>query len=288
MSRLRDSAMLVVALALFGASVAAVERSPIASLRDPVAPRVLLLGTFHFQDAGLDAYKPEFPFDVRAARRQREVEEVLDRLAAWKPTIVAVESRPERQARLDSLFGVYPGNGMDTLRNEVFQVGFRLAKRLGLPGVKAVDAPARRFETDLTDEEWDRRSAALVRGALSGTDWAARFAGLYRADDSLKTVRTVRQTLIALNDPARVRAGHGHYLVGDLLNGHPGEYFGADGFVSAWYNRNIRIYSNIVRLARGREERILVLIGAGHVPILQELFLATPVARLDVVSEVLR
>jgi hypothetical protein len=84
-----------------------------------------------------------------------------------------------------------------------------------------------------------------------------------------------------------LRAGHGHYLVGDLLNGPPGEYLGADGFASAWYNRNLRMYSNVVRSVRGADERLLVVVGAGHVPILRELMLSTPVVRLVEVADVL-
>ena len=169
-----------------------------------------------------------------------------------------------------------------------YQIGFHLARRLGLPGVSAVDADSRSLDSALTQEEWQRRRAALARGPLSATDWDARFTALYRADDSLKTVRTLRQTLLYINSPERLRAGHGHYLVGDLLNGEPGNYLGADGFVSAWYNRNLRIYSNVVRLIRTPEERILLIIGAGHVPILQQLSQSSPVLVLDDLSSVLR
>jgi len=266
----------------------ALAQNPIAALRSEPQPRVLVVGVFHFQDAGHDTYKPQFPFDIRTPARQRELEEAVAKLAAWRPTRIAIEANPERQARLDSLFAVYPGNGMDSLRNEIYQIGFRLARQLGLPGVSAVDADGRSLDSTLTQEEWQRRRAALSRGPLSATDWDARFTALYRADDSLKTVRTLNQTLLYINSPDRLRAGHGHYLVGDLLNGELGGYFGADGFVSAWYNRNLRIYSNVARLIRTPEERILVIIGAGHVPILQQLLQSSPVLRLDDVSSVLR
>lgn len=280
----RTLAVLVLVFALPGRVLAA----PADPIREDPAPRVLLLGTFHFADAGLDDYKPEFVFDVRSARRQRELAEVIGKLEAWKPTLILVESRPERQGRLDSLYALYPGGGLDTLRNEIFQVGFRLARRLGHDGVFAIDAPPRSFDPGLSDEEYARRAAALAPGLFSATDWNARYTALYRRDDSLKSVRTLRQTLLAMNDPERLRLGHGHYLVGAMLDGAPGDYLGADGFASTWYNRNLRIYSNIVRRIRSRDERVLVLIGAGHVPILRECLLASPVARLVEVSQVLR
>jgi hypothetical protein len=263
-------------------------QDPVAALRGEPRAQVLLLGTFHFQNAGLDGYKPEFPFEVRSPKRQKELEDVLARLAAWRPTRIAVESRTDRQARLDSLFAVYPGGGMDTLRNEIYQVGFKLAKRLGHTGVFAIDAPARRLDTAMTEEEWNRRNQGLKKGPLSAVDWDARYQALYREGDSLKAARTLRETLLAANDAERLALGHGHYLLGNLLNGEPGDYFGADGFVSAWYNRNLRIYSNIVRLVRTPEERIMVLIGAGHVPILWQAVESSPAVRLVEVSEVLR
>ena len=84
------------------------------------------------------------------------------------------------------------------------------------------------------------------------------------------------------------REGATVQIAGALLRGEPGDYLGADGFVSGWYTRNLRIYSNIVRELRGPDERVVVIFGAGHVPILRELFLATPVAKLDEVRDVLR
>ena len=116
--------------------------SSLQSKRFRNAPKaqVLVLGTFHFQDAGRDSYKPQFPFDIRTPQRQRELDEVLAKLAAWKPTRIAIERDVEVQARVDSLFAIYPKNGMDTLRNEIYQVGFKLAKRLNHAGVFGVDS----------------------------------------------------------------------------------------------------------------------------------------------------
>jgi hypothetical protein len=85
----------------------------------------------------------------------------------------------------------------------------------------------------------------------------------------------------------RLALGHGHYLVGSLLNGPPGDYFGADGFVSGWHNRNIRIYSNVARLIRAPEQRALLVIGAGHVPIIRGLLASAPFVRLVDAADVL-
>lgn len=278
----------LIAVLLAGAVDATRAAEPMHAVRPAASPHVLLLGTFHFHDAGLDGYKPRHVFDVRSAARQRELERVIEQLAAWKPTRVVIEALPSRQARMDSLYVIYPGGGLDTLRNETFQIGFRLAKRLGLPGVLACDAPARDLDPSLTDEEYARRSDALPVSYLGGIAWDPRFLALYAHDDSVKNVWPLGRTLRYLNSAERLRVGHGHYLVGTLLRGPVGDYLGADGFVSSWYIRNLRIYSNIARSIRGPEERVLVLYGAGHVPILRELFRSSPVAVLDEVETVLR
>jgi hypothetical protein len=284
----RMSRMLVVICTLCLAVPMASAQDPLAAFSSQPRAHVFVLGVFHFQDAGLDSYKPQFPFDIREPQRQRELAEVLDRLAAWGPTRIAVEARPLQQRRLDSLFAIYPASGTDTLRNETYQIGFKLARRLGLAGVHAIDAPARRLDSAMTQQEWDQRQRALTRGAMAATNWDSLYRALYRFDDSVKAVRTLRETLLSQNAPERLDVGHGHYLVGDLLNGAPGDYLGADGFISGWYNRNVRIYSNIVRLARSTDERLLVIIGAGHVPILRHLLLSSPAVRLVEVSDILR
>ncbi len=274
--------------ALLALTAPAAAQDALAPFRNEPRAYVLVLGVFHFQDAGRDTYKPVFTFDVRSPARQKELDQVLTKLAAWKPTRIAIEQDVDLQPRLDSLFARYPAGGLDTLRNEIYQIGFKLAKRLGLSDVAAVDADASPLDSAMTQQEWENRQKALVRGPLSTTNWDARFTALYRADDSLKAIRSLSETLIYANSPERLATGHGHYLVNNLLNGAPGDYFGADGFVSAWYNRNIRIYSNLVRLIRTPAERVLLIIGAGHVPILRHLLQSSPVVRLDEVSAVLR
>lgn len=66
-----------------------------AFLGEPAAT-ILLFGTFHFKDSGLDGYKPQFDIDILSAQRQREVAEVVDRLASYRPTKIAVEWLPEQ------------------------------------------------------------------------------------------------------------------------------------------------------------------------------------------------
>jgi len=75
-----------------------------------------------------------------------------------------------------------------------------------------------------------------------------------------------------INSGKRLRRGFGAYLLGDFKNG---SYEGADALSMHWYNRNLRIFRNIQNIAE-KEDRIMVLFGAGHVSILLNLFESSP------------
>lgn len=51
--------------------------------------------------------------------------------------------------------------------------------------------------------------------------------------------------------------------------GDPDDYAGAD-LLAAWYQRNMRIYQNIVKLVESSNDRILVIFGAGHLAWLRQ------------------
>ena len=57
---------------------------------DPAEVQVVLLGMYHFANPGLDAVKLRVD-DVLAPARQREIADLVERLATWHPEQVAVE-----------------------------------------------------------------------------------------------------------------------------------------------------------------------------------------------------
>src|SRR5205823_2596516 len=79
-----------------------------------------------------------------------------------------------------------------------------------------------------------------------------------------------------LNSPDRVRVGHGHYLTGTFHAGRGDDYLGPDNLAGWWYDRNLRIFENITRLMQSPGDRVLVLIGAGHLPILLQAAQSSP------------
>lgn len=256
---------------------------------EATAPKaeLLFLGVFHFDDKGLDAYKPKFKLDVLSSQRQREIEQVVEQLAAFRPTVVAVEALPSEQARLDSAYAAYESGNYRLGANEVYQVGFRLAKRAHLRRVAAADAESRSYMTEAEAMAKVKTLGLNMDGimrAIENDPWSAGYRRLYAYDDSLKTVQPLAKHLLYINSTERLRIGHGAYLVGAFKIGPNADYMGVDD-ATQWYNRNLRIFSNLQNLTSGPAERIVLIIGAGHLPILKFLAQSSPEFRLRDLAE---
>jgi hypothetical protein len=144
----------------------------------------------------------------------------------------------------------------------------------------------------MTQEEYEQQVTRLINGAdqrvlTRQQDLEQRYQAVAQVDDSLKTTMSLRDYLVRESDADRVLAGHGQYLIGSFYLGRGDDYLGPD-MRTGWYNRNLRIFHNLQRITRSPDERILVIIGSGHLPILRHSVEASPEYRLVEVDQYLR
>ena len=85
---------------------------------------------------------------------------------------------------------------------------------------------------------------------------------------------TLREHLLFLNSDDYGAVDHGMYL--SWVDSHPGDYTMPDYIASWWYDRNLRIFANLKRITESPDDRILVIFGAGHVPILKHAIACSP------------
>jgi len=243
----------------------------------PPAPRaeVLVLGTYHMANPGHDLFNTRAD-DVLAPARQKELAELSAVLAKFRPTKIAIESNygeekyPKRYA--EYLAGTYALS-----RNEIEQIGFRLAKDMGHATVYPVDADGDfPFQRVVNYTKATGQSAGLE--AI-----LADIGKMVKAQDEYLKTHTVLQTLMLMNSDAQVAEDLGFYYR-EARYGEPGDYAGPD-LLTEWYRRNIRIYNNVMTLVAGPEERILVIFGAGHLGWLRQDFAANPNLRLRKLEE---
>ena len=239
--------------------------------------QVLVIGTYHMSNPGLDAVTVKAD-DVLAPKRQAEIESLAARLASFRPTKVAVEIPYGRDSVSNSLYQRYVTGTHALDRTEMQQLGFRVARNAGLPRIYGVDydldvnlAPVMVWA--LTHGQPDLASAAQ---SLS--------ARLLAEADSMMKHATVSDIVAALNS-TRADSAHGIYLAA-LRVGADTSYPGATA-AARWYERNLKITSNILRIIDSPGDRVLVLIGAAHAPILRELLERVPGVRVVPVGELL-
>jgi hypothetical protein len=244
------------ALALAAAAMVA---GPAGAAADAAAkPELLILGSAHFGNPGRDVANTHVG-DVTTPERQREIEAVVARLAAFRPTRVAVEWPADAQARLDQRYADYRAGRYTLSANETDQIGLRLAVRLGLPRVDAIDWLK---EPPGADADYDFPAWAAAHGR--GADWQAHVReGQARADAEgrLMVCTPVSAWLRRLNTPDyRRRDQRFYYDIATL--GDDAANPGAN-WVGAWYARNLRILDKLRLIARPGD-RIVVVYGAGH------------------------
>jgi len=227
--------------------------------------QVMVLGSYHMNNPGQDVYNMEAD-DVLTSKRQAEIEDLAAALAKFKPTKIAIER--SYGGKVDSIkqekYQQYLLGNYDLTRNEDEQVGFRLAKMMGHPQIYCVDNHGVGFnygEVIAYATEHDQLSALE-----SGKKFAESF--VKKSEENLRKM-TIRQYLKKMNQPASIKQSHGFYM--DFCKVGKGNDFPGADLVADWYKRNIRIFSNINKITTSKEDRILVIFGAGHAPILREL-----------------
>lgn len=236
---------------------------------------VLVLGVYHMANPGRDIFNMHVD-DVLAPKRQQEIAELAAVLKRFHPTKIAVEAPygedvvPKRYA--DYLAGTHPLS-----RNEVEQIGFRLAKDLGHTAIYPVDADGDfPFQRVLNYAKATGQSAKL-EGMMG------EIGAMVKAQDEYLKTHTVLQTLLYMNSDARVAQEVGFYYLQGRF-GEPGDYAGPD-LLAEWYRRNVRIYNHVATLMTTPEDRILVIFGAGHLGWLRQDFAADPTLRLRKLEE---
>lgn len=269
---------LTLALALGAAGPAFSQTTAAERPAAPARAEVLVLGTYHMANPGHDIHNMHAD-DVLAPRRQAEIAEVMAALKKFRPTKIAVESDAGTD-RIPKAYAEYVAGTHELTRNEIEQLGFRLAKELGHKTVYPVDADG--------DFPW-QRLVNYARGAGRSKEFDAmngEIGEMVKAEGAYLASHTVLETLLYMNSDEGVASYVGWYFRLARF-GEPNDWAGAD-LVSDWFRRNMRIYSNLLPLVDAPGERVLVIFGAGHLGWLQHDVASNPGLRLRKLAEFAR
>jgi Family of unknown function (DUF5694) len=238
-------------------------------------PEILILGTYHMANPGHDIHNMQAD-DVLSPKRQQEIAQLIEVLKRFHPTKIAIESDVTSQ-RVQKEYADYLAGKYKLSRNEIDQIGYRLARELGHKTVYPVDVDG--------DFPWQRVVNYAKANGMSDKFDAnnAGFGTMVKEQGDFLAAHSVLETLQLMNSDARVARDMGLYF-SIVRYADPFEYAGPD-LLAAWYQRNIRIYRNIVALADSPTDKILVIYGAGHLGWLRQNVSNDPSVQLRKLSD---
>lgn len=242
---------------------------------------VLLLGSFHFMESSIDFYCEEV---------QNELDVLVRKFLPFQPDTIAIEAADHEQIRIDESYAkfclkdlqnrnkmknealgnicMYGENYPITYDNEVIQIGYRLGKMLELQKIYAIDD-----DTRLNMDAMDRPTPSLTE-AMNALHTDMK-------DHEKESIVNLYQYY---NGEKFSKLNHHVYIQANAI--HTDDHYTGAEMVAKWYERNLKIFSNIQRLAV-HSKRLFVIYGAGHLQILRELINADNNLKLADVSEYL-
>jgi hypothetical protein len=239
----------------------------------PAPIHIAVLGVYHMANPGRDVVNAEVD-DVRLPGRQRELEILAGQLAAFAPTKIGVEHETKGPGFTVPQYESYAEKMLTEEKNEMYQVGFRLAKKLGHTAVYGFDEGGGAGEPDYFPFE-KVKSFATNHGQQPILDGIFTSIGVWLEEfQREQKTATVSALLAKMNDPALTIAEHKLAYNGMLAVGDGDNQPGAE-LAAYWFMRNAKMFAKVLRFAKPGD-RVLLIVGAGHRYWLTQLAASTP------------
>ena len=261
-------------------SLSAHRPDPVVGPQEEAGPppvRVLVLGTWHMDNPGLDVVNMQAA-DVLTEAKQKELAEVTEKLAAIQPTKVMLERQVEASDLLIAEFREFEEAQLLERRDERVQIGYRLAHRMGHKDVLGID----------------RSGDFPFEGVMAYAQETGRMESLQAQIEETKEIVawmerrqnevSVAEMLKECNDPEFLLKSHGFYM--SLLRYGGGEAQPGARVLIQWYERNAQTFARLVQ-ATQPGDTVVVVYGMGHAYLLSQMVRETPGYELIEVGDVL-
>ena len=244
--------------------------------KTPPRIKVYLLGTFHFAQAN--------NYNVLDEVHQKSIQELNDVIVGIKPEKIFIERMPEfeKDNKIDSIYTAWL-NSTDEMksRNEIWQVAFKVGKRLGHKKLYQCDNPGNygTIYSKIAEyvREYNQQEILSYKARGTTTPLTKKVN-----TDSLRNSVTLLDYIKWLNSKEVQSSSQAHYINVYPQAGNTDVYnFGQNYLLGTeltvdWYRRNIYIYSKIINQLNYEENSIFLLMGNDHMPIIRHLFESNP------------
>lgn len=230
--------------------------------------KVLMIGTFHFHliqsQLGID-------FDITTKENQKELEEIIKQIEAYKPTKIFVEWEFSKQRELDELYKLYlkdksfhlikeryGKNETKYFNSEVQQLGFRLADALDHQKLYAFDYFLNEPNDTIMKAIQKTNQIDLMNEIQADFgEYGQLLISKFQQEKSLQ------ELLLFFNSSSfEYRLNMGYISLFNKVGSI--EDFSGAYFVSERFRRNLYMYSLIQKQLDKSDERIVVIVGGQH------------------------
>jgi uncharacterized protein YfkK (UPF0435 family) len=232
---------------------------------------ILNLGTFHMGETS-DANKTEF--DENDKKNQLAIHEIASKLALFRPTVIIVETPPSYDKKLQAEYSEYLTNPKMNFKtpSEIELLAYELGRLSGTKRIYGIDHKMG-YNYNIGNE--------LVNSIDS--IWHNKY---YKDPLKYYPQINVDENKLSLLDKLKL-TNQNTYLdflieVNAEMLSHVGSEKGFEGADEAtkYYQRNIRMYSNLNRINLKEDDKVFILMGASHTAYLREFISRSPKYRM--------
>ena len=220
--------------------------------------QILLFGSFHFENPGLDVAKVN-TFNVMSDKSQKELENITNKIKKFGPDKIFVEWNFKKQDKLDKFYAKNTDSLLKNDSDEIVQIALRSAKKLGHKKLYGID---------YNDTDFPYDSLVKEMKAANQFDLIKKNEETIKHNETDFNTKITKYSLTQLLLDVNTK-DISWYLETAIKGGKTDNFVGAF-LVSEWYRRNLYMYALIEKLTESKDDKIMVLLGAGHTAIIKE------------------
>lgn len=229
--------------------------------------KVLNFGTFHM---GFSTDLNQTEFDQNDKENKLAVHVIAKKLEAFKPTVIVVEREPKYNVQLQRNYSNYLKNPGKFIENpsEVELLAFELGRLSGTKQIYGIDHQMS-YNYLIAKEIENEIDSFFIPVFYAEPE--SYYPKINVNEDSLDLLSKLKLT----NEDEYL-----NFLMtmnADIMThvGTDGNFEGADE-ATKYYQRNLRMYSNLNRLDISKEDRVFILLGASHTAFFRDFITRSP------------
>lgn len=223
---------------------------------------VMVLGTYHFGNPGMDLNNMEAD-DVLSDRRQAELAMLNTVLLEFQPTVIALESQAAPPYR-DTSYETFTLEQLGEVREEAVQIGYRLAHSAGVERVYSIDEQPAADEPDYFPFGAVAAHAEAT-GRMAELQAIADMSDMVAAFETAQRTASIPELLVMSNDDEGM-----DQFYWDIIAFGDGETQPGADLAAGWFLRNAKIFNKLQQVTQPGD-RVVVIYGSGHNHWLREL-----------------